>query len=152
MLRPLTTTMSRLSYNLGQKGQLNLPGITFASKKLTEDLLLKDSENHHGLFRASGFHNHLSHQWAGNYYRICIIYWHRVFQAFWQRMIWVPCLITSGKRQARLWASLVSLGRRKDTKDEKTRRLWEVRYMSPGDVSPSLGDSQRLPKTWPHLS
>jgi hypothetical protein len=29
----------------------------------------------------------------------------------------------SGKQQAHLWASLVSLGRRKDTKDEKTRRL-----------------------------
>ncbi|KIM42122.1 hypothetical protein M413DRAFT_409215 [Hebeloma cylindrosporum] len=61
MFRPLTTTMSRLSYNLRQKGQLNLPGITAASKKLTEDLLLKDAEDHHGFFRASGFHNHLSH-------------------------------------------------------------------------------------------
>jgi len=31
--------------------------------------------------------------------------------------------LASGKRQACLWASLVSLGRRKDTKDEKTCRL-----------------------------
>ena len=61
MFRPLTTTMSRLSYNLRQKGQLNLPGITLASKKITEDLLLKDAEVHHGYFNASGFHNHLSH-------------------------------------------------------------------------------------------
>ena len=43
--------------------------------------------------------------------------------------------IASGKQQAHLWASLVSLARRKDTKDKKTWRLWEVRYMSPRDDS-----------------
>ncbi|KDR68431.1 hypothetical protein GALMADRAFT_257159 [Galerina marginata CBS 339.88] len=53
--------MSRLSYKLTNKGQLNLPGITYASKKATEELLLKDAETHHCFFRASGFHNHLSH-------------------------------------------------------------------------------------------
>jgi len=53
---------------------------------------------------------------------------------------------TSGKQQACLWASLVSLGRRKDTKDEKTRRLWEVRYISPRDDWCLWGDGQQLSK------
>ncbi|KAF8970474.1 hypothetical protein BDZ97DRAFT_1754058 [Flammula alnicola] len=53
--------MSPLSYRIGKKGQLNLPGITYASKKAAEELLLKDAETHHCFFRQSGFHNHLGH-------------------------------------------------------------------------------------------
>ncbi|KDR77998.1 hypothetical protein GALMADRAFT_155027 [Galerina marginata CBS 339.88] len=51
--------MSHLSYKLTNKGQLNLPGSTYASKKATEELLLKDAEIHHCFFRGTGFHNHL---------------------------------------------------------------------------------------------
>ncbi|KAF8804705.1 hypothetical protein BYT27DRAFT_7259180 [Phlegmacium glaucopus] len=54
-------SLSRLSYTLSKKGQLHFPGISYTSKKVTEDLLLKDAEVHHCFFRASGFHNHLSH-------------------------------------------------------------------------------------------
>lgn len=57
----LSGVMSRLSYTLGRKGQLNYPGITFASKKCAESLLLKDAETHHCFFRTAGLHNHLSH-------------------------------------------------------------------------------------------
>ncbi|KAJ3566538.1 hypothetical protein NP233_g6942 [Leucocoprinus birnbaumii] len=46
---------------LDRRGVLNLPGITHATKSLTEKLLLSDAENHHCCFRAVGVHNHLSH-------------------------------------------------------------------------------------------
>ncbi|KAF8156791.1 hypothetical protein B0H34DRAFT_710596 [Crassisporium funariophilum] len=61
------TTMSRLSYNLTRKGQLNLPGSTYASKKATEELLKKDAETHHCFFRSAGLHNHLSHHLLAAY-------------------------------------------------------------------------------------
>ncbi|KXN81565.1 Oxidoreductase AflY [Leucoagaricus sp. SymC.cos] len=50
------------SYAIRKKGVLNLPGITNATKSLTEKLLLQDAEKHHCYFRAPGLHNHLSHQ------------------------------------------------------------------------------------------
>ncbi|PPQ75410.1 hypothetical protein CVT26_015394 [Gymnopilus dilepis] len=53
--------MTPISYTLKNKGQLNLPGISYASRKAAEALLLKDAEDHHCFFRQSGFHNHLSH-------------------------------------------------------------------------------------------
>ncbi|TEB13961.1 hypothetical protein FA13DRAFT_1748166 [Coprinellus micaceus] len=56
----MTSTANRLSYNLAQKGQLNAAGITAASKKSTEELLLKDAEKHHCYFRSAGLHNHLT--------------------------------------------------------------------------------------------
>ncbi|PPQ89262.1 hypothetical protein CVT25_001346 [Psilocybe cyanescens] len=59
--------MSHLSYKLSKKGQLNLPGITFASKRTVEDLLLKDAEVHHCFFNSAGFHNHLSHHLLAAY-------------------------------------------------------------------------------------
>lgn len=58
----MTTTASRLNYHLARKGQINAVGITAASKKTTEELLLKDAEKHHCYFRSAGLHNHLSHQ------------------------------------------------------------------------------------------
>lgn len=62
-----SAVMSRLSYTLGRKGQLNYPGISFASKKCAESLLLKDAETHHCFFRTAGLHNHLSHQYVASY-------------------------------------------------------------------------------------
>lgn len=56
------STETRLSSTLGKKGQLNTPGITFASKKAIEELLHKDAEAHHCFFNKIGFHNHLTHQ------------------------------------------------------------------------------------------
>ncbi|KAF9566491.1 hypothetical protein CPC08DRAFT_703825 [Agrocybe pediades] len=56
-----------LSYKLTKKGQINLPGITNASKTLTEDLLLKDAQVHHCFFNTAGFHNHLSHHMLAAY-------------------------------------------------------------------------------------
>ncbi|KAF9471170.1 hypothetical protein BDN70DRAFT_888414 [Pholiota conissans] len=53
--------MFQVSYTLGRKGQLNTPGVTYASKKASEELLLKDAKEHHCFFNTSGFHNHLSH-------------------------------------------------------------------------------------------
>ncbi|TFK41533.1 hypothetical protein BDQ12DRAFT_599551 [Crucibulum laeve] len=54
--------MIGLSYSLRTKGLVNLPGITPASKKRAEDLLLHDAENHHCYFLPRiGLHNHLSH-------------------------------------------------------------------------------------------
>ncbi|PPR00337.1 hypothetical protein CVT24_004358 [Panaeolus cyanescens] len=53
--------MAHASYFISKKGSLNLPGITPLSKKTTEDLLLKDAEDHHCFFNTMGFHNHLSH-------------------------------------------------------------------------------------------
>ncbi|KAF8882188.1 hypothetical protein CPB84DRAFT_1851350 [Gymnopilus junonius] len=53
--------MTPISYTLRNKGLLNTPGITYASKKATEALLIKDAQDHHCFFRQSGFHNHLSH-------------------------------------------------------------------------------------------
>lgn len=49
-------------HTMQKKGLLNLPGATYATKKLTEDLLLRDAEKHHCYFNTAGFHNHLSHQ------------------------------------------------------------------------------------------
>ena len=43
------------------KGLLNLPGITYESTKVAEDVLTKDHKTNHCYFRPSGFHNHLSH-------------------------------------------------------------------------------------------
>jgi hypothetical protein len=52
---------------LNKKGQLNSPGITYDSKKATEELLLKDAEEHHCFFRSAGLHNHLSHHLLAAY-------------------------------------------------------------------------------------
>ena len=57
-----TRSMPALSYVLSGKDQLNLPGVTYASKTTAKELLLKDAEEHHCFFRQSGFHNHVSHQ------------------------------------------------------------------------------------------
>jgi hypothetical protein len=62
MLRAAMSSTGRLSYHLTKKGQLNLPGSSANSKAVAEELLLKDANVHHCLFRPSGFHNHLSHQ------------------------------------------------------------------------------------------
>ncbi|CAA7269317.1 unnamed protein product [Cyclocybe aegerita] len=59
--RFLTTTMSRISCQITCSGQVYAPGITYASKKKTEELLLKDAEGHHCFINPTGFHNHLSH-------------------------------------------------------------------------------------------
>ncbi|KAF5349223.1 hypothetical protein D9756_009336 [Leucocoprinus leucothites] len=54
-------------YAIGKRGLLNLPGVTHATKSLTEKLLLSDAEKHHCYFRAAGLHNHLSHQVLATY-------------------------------------------------------------------------------------
>ncbi|KAJ3566537.1 hypothetical protein NP233_g6943 [Leucocoprinus birnbaumii] len=46
---------------ISKRGVLHLPGITHATKSLTEKLLLSDAEKHHCYFRDAGLHNHLSH-------------------------------------------------------------------------------------------
>ncbi|KIJ41070.1 hypothetical protein M422DRAFT_780500 [Sphaerobolus stellatus SS14] len=50
-----------------QPGILNFPGSTPESKRLTEELLKTDEENHHCYFVAAGFHNHLSHHLLAAY-------------------------------------------------------------------------------------
>ncbi|KAJ3489516.1 hypothetical protein NLJ89_g11522 [Agrocybe chaxingu] len=59
--RSFTTTMSRVSCQITRSGQVYALGITYASKKKTEELLLKDAEGHHCFINPTGFHNHLSH-------------------------------------------------------------------------------------------
>ncbi|KAF5340342.1 hypothetical protein D9611_007914 [Ephemerocybe angulata] len=56
-----------LSYNLTRKGQVNAAGISAASKKAVEELLLVDAETHHCYFRSAGLHNHLSHHLLAAY-------------------------------------------------------------------------------------
>lgn len=56
--------MSPLSSRISERGVLNLPGTTYAAKRVTEDALLEDAQTHHCFFRAAGLHNHLSHQYA----------------------------------------------------------------------------------------
>lgn len=63
----MSSTAKQLSYNLTRQGQLNVAGITAASKKATEELLLKDAEKHHCYFRSAGLHNHLSHHLLAAY-------------------------------------------------------------------------------------
>ncbi|RXW16950.1 hypothetical protein EST38_g8908 [Candolleomyces aberdarensis] len=58
---------AHLSYGLARKGQINVPGITAASKKAVEELLLIDAEKHHCYFRSAGLHNHLSHHLLAAY-------------------------------------------------------------------------------------
>lgn len=55
-------------HTIRKKGLLDLPGITNATKSLTEKLLLSDAEKHHCYFRPAGLHNHLSHQ--------CVAFFH----------------------------------------------------------------------------
>ncbi|KIK64836.1 hypothetical protein GYMLUDRAFT_240783 [Collybiopsis luxurians FD-317 M1] len=52
--------MASISYRLLRHGVVNLPKPSPASKPLAENLLRKDAQKYHALFRA-GFHNHLSH-------------------------------------------------------------------------------------------
>ncbi|KAF9532871.1 hypothetical protein CPB83DRAFT_846517 [Crepidotus variabilis] len=55
-------TMTRpISYQLTKQGQVNFPGLTASSKKLTEALVKKDSDEHHCYYRPSGIHNHTIH-------------------------------------------------------------------------------------------
>ena len=44
-----------------RKGLVNVPGITPAAARTTQQNLLADYEKHHCYFN-KGFHNHLSHQ------------------------------------------------------------------------------------------
>ncbi|KAF8168458.1 hypothetical protein B0H34DRAFT_779767 [Crassisporium funariophilum] len=53
--------MSTTSYAFRRKGLLNLPGATYESRKVAEDLLLKDAQEHHCFYRAPSIHNHLAH-------------------------------------------------------------------------------------------
>ncbi|KAJ2929943.1 hypothetical protein H1R20_g7154, partial [Candolleomyces eurysporus] len=62
-----TITTTALSYGLARNGQINVPGITAASKKAVEELLLIDAEKHHCYFRSEGLHNHLSHHLLAAY-------------------------------------------------------------------------------------
>lgn len=48
-------------YSLDRKGLLNCPGISPASKKITEDIIRYDADEHHCIYRAPSIHNHLSH-------------------------------------------------------------------------------------------
>ncbi|KAF9530026.1 hypothetical protein CPB83DRAFT_834605 [Crepidotus variabilis] len=50
-----------IAYQLTKPGQINLPGITAASKKITEELLKADVDDHHCYFRSAGLHNHTAH-------------------------------------------------------------------------------------------
>lgn len=59
----LPSQMTLISQQIRRKGTLTLPG-SYSSKKVVEDLLLKDAQEHHCFFNASGFHNHLSHQYV----------------------------------------------------------------------------------------
>lgn len=52
------------SYSLRFKGLLNLPGVTPSSRKVAEDILRFDTDEHHCFYRAPSLHNHLSHQYA----------------------------------------------------------------------------------------
>lgn len=83
-----------------KRGVLNLPGISYATKSLTEKLLLSDAEKHHCFFRAAGLHNHLSHQYVVNLcshieYMNWSVSTSNVNVDFWQPMIWVHRLVSS---------------------------------------------------------
>jgi len=53
-------------HTIHKRGVVNLPGISYATKSLTEKLLLSDAEKHHCFFSPGGLHNHLSHQYVIN--------------------------------------------------------------------------------------
>lgn len=56
------STMYTDGYSLRFKGLLHLPGVTPTTRKVAEDILRFDADEHHCFYRAPSIHNHLSHQ------------------------------------------------------------------------------------------